>query len=248
MSTYPFRYLTPMPDHLEVTPLSHALGPLVFGLIPRRNGTEIEGIPGLRAIPGRRGVTLILLDVSGHPTSARVLLKGVRRDAWADAVAWANDQFLARHARRSFAHEPALTSAERRFILDHARFHAHPVLASAILRRLHIFSSACWVHVRTTHSDLKIEWCRGSPPREIARLLADAHAGILGPDITMLPTGQLDNDRYAAIFHGPPLPDHCVGGRRSAAASCAPVPVTWATSVSTRVGTSTRSCMSARTA
>lgn len=217
VSTYPFRYLTPMPDHLEVVPLAHALGPLAFGLVPRRNGPEIEGIPGLRAVPGRRGVTLILLDVSGHPIGARVLLKGVRREAWADAVAWADDQYLARQARRSFAHEPTLTSAEHRFILDHARFAAHPMLASAMLRRLHILSSACWVHVWTAHSDLKIEWCHGPWPRDIALLLADSHAGILGPEITMRRADQLDNDRefYAVTFQGPPLPDHCVRGRRA---------------------------------
>lgn len=172
------------------------------------------GTPGLRAHTGRRGVSLSQLDIHGQQTAASVLLNGVRRDEWTKAVEWANDQCLDPQSRTSLVNQPNLAPAERRFMSAYPCFRGHPMLASAMLRRLHILSAACWVHVWTADSAIKIEWCHGPSLRVAALMLADSSLGILGPEITMPHADRLDSDESSSVtFQGPSLPAHCTHRR-----------------------------------
>jgi hypothetical protein len=184
--TYPFRYICPKTDGLDVVPLPQALAEFAFEFLPRQyDDGEIGGVPGLRAFASRRGIILRTLGPSGRLTGAQVLLKGVSRRSWREAVATANAQPLDGPATMSFAHERDLTHAEHQFMRRYQVVNGPIALASAMLRRLHILRSACWIHVWTADRAFKVEWCHGPDLRETSRLLIRPPAGIRDPQTTL---------------------------------------------------------------
>ncbi|WP_143261506.1 hypothetical protein [Allokutzneria sp. NRRL B-24872] len=206
-SAYPLHYVVPQPERLELALAPGALEPLVFAMLPTyHEDNELVGAPGLRATPGRNGVTLNLLDPTGTPTDAQVFLRGVSRKDWAMAVAAVD----ARSALPSFVHEQRLSVHERRFLRRYPFFDAHPMLASAMLRRLHLLHSACWVSIWTADLAVKVEWCGGPSLREVTRLLTHPRFGLLGSEISLPDRTVLDDHRslHSVTFQGPALPVH----------------------------------------
>ncbi|WP_414943845.1 hypothetical protein [Amycolatopsis sp. cmx-11-32] len=213
---YPFRYATPKRQSLELSVLPHTLGAFIFGLAPRSKDYEIAGVPGLRVTSSRRGVTLRLLGNDGHPTEANVLIKGVTPKQWSKAMSWANDEYL-ETTKDFFVHEPVLTTAESRFMSRYRRLRAHPMLASRVLRRLHLLSTAHWIDAWTADSTVKIEWSGGPQLREVARRLIDPDVGLLGEEVRLRQRKLLDSDRelYSLDFQGPAPQADDAGGDRS---------------------------------
>lgn len=188
---YPFSYVAPKPNTLEVKLQDHALHSLAYSLAPVRASQQILGVPGLRATYDSRGVTLHLLNEHGRLTPGSILLKGVTKDQWTEAMIWTREQSTdSRAAQRFLAHEPTLTVVERR-ALRRGRTPVNPRLASLLLRRLNILRSACWIDTWTSSSVVKIEWCDGPPLDETARLLARADLGILESGISLREYDQL---------------------------------------------------------
>ncbi|WP_211768806.1 hypothetical protein [Kutzneria sp. CA-103260] len=214
---YPFRYVTPKSHSLELSLLPHHLGSFAFGMAPRSHDNEIAGVPGLRVTSSRRGITLRLLSRDGHPTDANVLLKDVTPTQWSKAMSWTNDEYVGT-TQDFFVHEPALTATESQYLRQYERLRAHPMLASLVLRRLHLLSAAGWIDVWTADSAIKIEWFEGPQLREVARRLIDPDVGLVAEGVSLRRYHHelinSDLEPYSLDFRGPaPQTGGTVSGR-----------------------------------
>jgi hypothetical protein len=203
---YPVSYVSPTPHALELKLRTASIPYFVSALVPRWSEDDVYGMPGLRARPHRRGIVLTMLDRSGKVSGARVLLKDVTADSWAKALAWSAAGFTEDRAKRSWVHDVDLSFHERRHMHTFPRFYAHPLLASALLRRIHLLASACWIDA-WTDSAVKIEWCHGPKLGDVARSLTSPVVGIRAPFTLLTPERTHDSEhQYRLVFEGPSLP------------------------------------------
>lgn len=128
----------------------HALGPLLYELLPRRDGDWVAGVAGLRVVHHPRSVELRLLDLD----AAAVHLAGVDERAWATGMAYVRNLLAGRDLAGTFLDGP-LTRAER----DHLEETPRPTgVGSAVLRRYHLFSAAPWVRALAQGDQWWVEW------------------------------------------------------------------------------------------
>lgn len=79
------------------------------------------------------------------------------------------------------------------------------MLASLMLRRLHLLSSARWVDVWTADEAVKIEWSEGPQLREVARSLIAPGIGLLrqGVQLSQPEWSDSGQEPYVLVFQGP---------------------------------------------
>ncbi|MFC6089093.1 hypothetical protein [Saccharothrix lopnurensis] len=157
-----FRAVEPLP-HPRLHLTGHAVGPLLYELLPRRDGDWVAGVPGLRVTRHPRSVELRLvgLDAAAH-------LAGVDDRAWTEGMRYVRNLMAGRGLRGDFIDGP-LTTAER----DHLDETPHPTGAgSLVLRRYHVFARAPWVRIAGRGGQLWVEWPEGLGVARVAdRLL-----------------------------------------------------------------------------
>ncbi|MFD1150250.1 hypothetical protein [Saccharothrix hoggarensis] len=127
----------------------HALGPLLYELLPRHDESWVAGAPGLRVVRHPRSVELRFADVD-----ASVHLAGVDERAWADGMKYVRTLLKGRALSDRFVDGP-LTAAER----DHLEETPRPTgVGSAVLRRYHLFTAAPWVRALAQGDRWWVEW------------------------------------------------------------------------------------------
>lgn len=201
---YPLECLSPQLDGLDLYVRPAALPRFVVSVVPRWREDGVEGVPGLRARLGSRSVTLTTLTTAGQSTTARLRLVGVTPKLWAAALAAADDLQLDSRARGSYVHDAHLRGRERRALRDFGSFYgAH--LASLLLRRFHLLSTACWVD-GWADLEVKVEWCHGPRLREVVDALFHPRFGV-GTRITLKNPELLgDVTPFSVTLQGPPPP------------------------------------------
>jgi hypothetical protein len=72
---------------------------------------------------------------------------------------------------------------------------AHPLLASRMLRRLHLLSAARWIDAWTADSAVKIEWAEGPELSQVARSLIDPVVGLLDDGVLLRQRDRVDSNQ-----------------------------------------------------
>lgn len=143
-----FRTVEPF-AHPRVHLTEHALGPLLYELLPRHDESWVAGVPGLRVTHHPRSVELRLIGLD-----AAVHLAGVDERAWAEGMRYVRNLLRGRRMGGEFIDGP-LTPVER----DHLDEASYPTgVGSAVLRRYHLFSAAPWVRALAQGDRWWIEW------------------------------------------------------------------------------------------
>lgn len=143
-----FRAVEPGP-RLRVHLTEHALGPLLYELLPRHDESWVAGVPGLRVLHHPRSVELRLVGLD-----AAVHLAGVDERAWAEGMKYVRTLLRGRNLGGTFIDGP-LTPAER----DHLAETPYPTgVGSAVLRRYHLFAEAPWVRALPQGDRWWVEW------------------------------------------------------------------------------------------
>ncbi|GGP50364.1 hypothetical protein GCM10010185_23220 [Saccharothrix coeruleofusca] len=145
---HPFRAVEPH----EVPRLhlaEHALGPLLFELLPRHEDAWVAGVAGLRV---RRHPRSVELRLAGVP--AAVLLAGVDERAWQVGMDYVRRLIKGRGLSDRFAEGP-LSQAERDQL---AEFPRPGGLGSALLRRYGLFTGAPWLRSWSHGAQWWLEW------------------------------------------------------------------------------------------
>lgn len=127
----------------------HALGPLLFELLPRHEDVWVAGVAGLRVRRHPRSVELRLVGVE-----AAVLLAGVDEQAWQTGMAYVRRLIKGRGLADRFAEGP-LSPAERDQL---AEFPRPSGLGSALLRRYGLFTRAPWLRSWSQGDAWWLEW------------------------------------------------------------------------------------------
>ncbi len=135
--------------HPRVHLTDHALGPLLYELLPRRDESWVAGVPGLRVVHHPRSVELRLVGLD-----AAVHLAGVDQRAWDDGMRYVRNLLKGRAMAATFIDGP-LTAVER----DHLAETPYPTgVGSAVLRRYHLFAAAPWVRALAQDDRWWVEW------------------------------------------------------------------------------------------
>ncbi|MFJ6676337.1 hypothetical protein ACIQMJ_34995 [Actinosynnema sp. NPDC091369] len=150
-------------EHPRVHLTEHALGPLLYELLPRHDESWVAGVPGLRVVHHPRSVELRLVGLD-----AAVHLAGVDERAWAEGMKYVRTLLRGRNLGGTFIDGP-LTAVER----DHLDETPYPTgVGSAVLRRYHLFSAAPWVRALAQGDRWWVEWPASlGVPRVADRLL-----------------------------------------------------------------------------
>lgn len=166
------------PPHAPVVHLDDfALGPLLFELLPREGETEVLGVPGLRHRRCGRGVELFLVDVP----EARVLLAGVDKKHWSDAMEFAEDSATEPISWLGSASPTHLTSQEQEQLDTGRRVaYASPRLASALFRRSRLFRETTELRVFGGPTEQRIVWSKGPSCTDVAVSLLHPLFGLPG--------------------------------------------------------------------
>ncbi|MBB5955934.1 hypothetical protein FHS29_002515 [Saccharothrix tamanrassetensis] len=127
----------------------HALGPLLYELLPRHEERWVAGVAGLRVERHPRSVELRLLDLD-----ASVVLSNVDEAAWSTAMHYVHTLLRGRDLRGQFIDGP-LGAAEREHL---AEFPRPTGLGSAVLRRYHLFTAAPWLRSLSQRDEWWLEW------------------------------------------------------------------------------------------
>ncbi|XVS62876.1 hypothetical protein ACQPYE_32145 [Actinosynnema sp. CA-299493] len=134
---------------LRVHLAEHALGPLLYELLPRHDESWVAGVAGLRVVHHPRSVELRLVGLD-----AAVHLAGVDERAWADGLKYVRNLIEGRDLGGTFIEGP-LAPVER----DHLAGTPHPTgVGSAVLRRYHLFSAAPWLRALAQGDRWWFEW------------------------------------------------------------------------------------------
>lgn len=197
-----FRAVEPLPQpRLHLT--EHALGPLLYELLPRRDGDWVAGVPGLRVTRYPRSVELRLIGLG-----AAVRLAGVDERAWVEGMRYVHTLLEGRGLRGDFLDGP-LTPAER----AHLDETPYPTGAgSGVLRRYHLFAAAPWVRVAGRGGQWWVEWPASLGVTRVADRLLHPVFGL--PDAVETPgaAGELgiSTDWYDLYLRevDPPNPAH----------------------------------------
>jgi hypothetical protein len=149
----------------------HALGPLLYELLPRHDESWVAGVAGLRVTHHPRSVELRLVGLD-----AAVHLAGVDERAWADGLKYVHNLLEGRGMRGVFIDGP-LTAVER----DHLDETPYPTgVGSAVLRRYRLFGAAPWVRALARGDQWWVEWPAGLGVPKIADRLLHPVFGLPG--------------------------------------------------------------------
>ncbi|GAA1352716.1 hypothetical protein [Saccharothrix algeriensis] len=143
-----FRAVEPA-DRPRLHLAEHALGPLLYELLPRHEDRWVAGVAGLRVRRHPRSVEVRLLDLD-----AGVVLAGVDDRAWAAGMTYVRTLLKGRDLHGPFAEGP-LSDAEREHL---AEFPRPTGLGSAVLRRYHLFTAAPWLRSLPQLDRWWLEW------------------------------------------------------------------------------------------
>ncbi|MBW4719942.1 hypothetical protein [Saccharothrix obliqua] len=183
----------------------HALGPLLYELLPRHEDRWVAGVAGLRVVRHPRAAELRLLDLDA---TARVVLAGVDDAAWDVGMKYVRNLLRGRGLADDFIDGP-LTAAERAHLAEHPR----PTgLGSAVLRRYGLFTNAPWLRSLPQGDQWWLEWPASLGVPTIADWLLHPVFGIPEVRETPSPGGGLGlttgwRDLYLREVD-PPNPDH----------------------------------------
>ncbi|WP_158851974.1 hypothetical protein [Saccharothrix deserti] len=148
-----FRTVEPA-RHLRLHLTEHALGPLLYELLPRHDESWVAGAPGLRVVHHPRSVELRLVGLDATVNPPAVHLAGVDERVWADGMKYVRNLLKGRNLGGTFIDGP-LTAVER----DHLEETPRPTgVGSAVLRRYHLFSAAPWVRALAQGDRWWVEW------------------------------------------------------------------------------------------
>ncbi|HWO60988.1 MAG TPA: hypothetical protein VNO31_13260 [Umezawaea sp.] len=159
----------------------HALGPLLYELLPRLEETWVAGLAGLRVRRHPRAVELHVLD----DPDARIVLAGVDAAAWDTAMKYVNRLLADRDLASTFA-EGDLTGPERAHLAEHGRTPGPAGLGSSLLRRVHLFAKAPWLRSWSQGDQWWLEWPGGLGLVWVADRLSDGVFGL--PDAVEVPS------------------------------------------------------------
>ncbi|QFZ22433.1 hypothetical protein [Saccharothrix syringae] len=197
-----FRAVEPLPRprlHLA----EHALGPLLYELLPRHDDGWLSGLAGLRVTRHPRSVELRLLD---HDAGA--YLMGVDERAWAEGMRYVHNLLAGRRLRADFISGP-LTDLEA----DHLAEHPRPSgVGSSLLRRYHLFAAAPWLRALAQGDRWWVEWPASLGVARVADRLLHPVLGLPGAVEAPSTTGGLGvstgwYDVYLREVE-PPNPEH----------------------------------------
>lgn len=134
----------------------HALGPLLYELLPRIEQTWVSGVPGVRVRQHPRSVELYLRD----DPDVRIVLAGVDAAAWDVGMAYVHRLLTDRNLDSVFA-DGELTDPERAHLAEYGRSPGPAVLGSALLRRTHLFARTPWLRSWSQGTQWWLEWPAG---------------------------------------------------------------------------------------
>lgn len=181
-----FRSVEPS-DTVRLHLADHALGPLLYELLPRHEDRWVAGVAGLRVERHPRSVELRLLDLD-----ASVVLSGVDDEAWDVGLDYVHTLLRGRGklldgTRAVFAEGP-LSAAEREHLAEFPR----PVgLGSAVLRRYHLFVLAPWLRSLPQADKWWLEWPASLGVAPVADRLLHPVFGVPNAVETPSPAGGL---------------------------------------------------------
>ncbi|MGM1057760.1 hypothetical protein [Saccharothrix sp. Mg75] len=165
-----FRAVEPLP-HPRVHLTEHALGPLLYELLPRVDDSWVAGVPGLRVTRHPRSVELRLLG-----SDAAVRLAGVDERAWEVGMGYVRTLMKGRDLTGEFLDGP-LTDAERAHLGETPR----PTgVGSLVLRRYNLFTRAPWLRAMSQGDRLWVEWPRSLGVVPVADRLLHPVVGLPG--------------------------------------------------------------------
>jgi hypothetical protein len=194
------RMVRPHRDHIDLHLQPKVLAQLLRELLPSEepDGT-FRGIPGLRAIVHRRHIELYLLH---SIPKATLLLPAISYRPWTEALAEIESQ---QNPLRWLGNDPTpLRPAE----LDAERDKPHAALASAILRRLRLFTAPPEVNTFANHPDiLNLDWYQGSSTANVLRMLVHPVGGIASTMIVSAANTHLElsTTQTRLLLRGPDL-------------------------------------------
>ncbi|RKT56709.1 hypothetical protein [Saccharothrix australiensis] len=160
----------------------HALGPLLYELLPRHDDRWVAGVAGLRVERHPRSVEIRLLDLD-----ASVVLSGVDQAAWDAGMSYVHTLLRGRGLAASFV-EGALSGAEREHL---AEFGRPTGLGSAVLRRYHLFAAAPWLRSLPRGDQWWLEWPASLGVPTVADWLLHPVFGVPGAVEAPSPAGGL---------------------------------------------------------
>ncbi|CCH33951.1 hypothetical protein ABZ816_09015 [Actinosynnema sp. NPDC047251] len=160
----------------------HALGPLLYEVLPRDEDRWVAGVAGLRVERHPRSIELRLLDLD-----ASVIVSGVDDDAWDAGMAYVKNLLKGRDLRGPFIEGP-LSAAEREHL---AEFPRRTGLGSAVLRRYHLFTRAPWLRSLPQDDKWWLEWPESIGVAPIADRLLHPVFGLPNAVETPSPAGGL---------------------------------------------------------
>jgi hypothetical protein len=185
----------------------HALGPLLFELLPRLQDGWVAGVPGIRTRRFARSVEVYPVDQA----EARVVLAGVDTAAWEEGLRYVRQLTTDRGLSGQFA-AGDLTGPEREHLAEHGRSAGPVLLGSALLRRSHLFARAPWVRSWSQGSQWWLEWPAGLGVVWVTDRLAHPVFGLPGAVETPSSAGGLGlavgPDSLYLREVEPPNPDH----------------------------------------
>ncbi|PRY42326.1 hypothetical protein [Umezawaea tangerina] len=133
----------------------HALGPVLYELLPRLEDDWVAGMAGLRVVHHPRAVELTVLD-----SDARAILTGVDTTSWDVGMAYVHQLLADRTLPSTFATGP-LTTAEHDHLTDHGHTPGPAAVGSALLRRTNLFTRAPWLRSWSQGHQWWLEWPQG---------------------------------------------------------------------------------------
>ncbi|MBY8848391.1 hypothetical protein [Saccharothrix longispora] len=197
-----FRAVEPLP-HPRVHLAEHALGPLLYELLPRHDDGGVAGVAGLRVTHHPRSVELRLIG-----SDAAVRLAGVDDRAWEEGLRYVRTLMKGRNLTGAFVDGP-LTAAER----DQLAGTPRPTgLGGLLLRRYNLFTRAPWLRAMAQVDRWWVEWPRSLGVVPVADRLLHPVFGLPGAVELPAATGGLAlstgwYDLHLREVEGPD-PDH----------------------------------------
>jgi hypothetical protein len=155
----------------------HALGPLLFELLPTVNEVKVAGVTGLR--PRRSGGSLVL-GILDKPAS--IIIRDVTKQTWESAVAFLEEALVGMPQKEwLWRRSPdRLTTEEARHRAEFPRPPWSVGLASAFARRHLLLSKTCWIEVWQRGTGGKVAYTGGPAPFAIATGLLHPLFGLPG--------------------------------------------------------------------
>ncbi|WP_433263338.1 hypothetical protein ACQPZF_31930 [Actinosynnema sp. CS-041913] len=160
----------------------HALGPLLYEMLPRHEDRWIAGVAGFRVERHPRSVEIRLLDLD-----ASVVLSNVDEAAWQLGMNYVHNLLKGRDLPRTFIEGP-LSPAEREHL---AEFPRPTGLGSAVLRRYRLFTAAPWLRSLPQRDQWWLEWPQSLGVPKVADRLLHPVFGLPNAVETPSPSGGL---------------------------------------------------------